>query len=138
MSDELEAKALEIIQEVEAHGGMSKYVNSGQAKLRIEESATRKQGRIDSGQEIIVGVNKYKLDDDATKEEQIDVLQIDNAKAQEKQFARLKEVKENRNESAVQEALEKLTASANLKKSTSDGDDPNNLMKLAIDAAAVR
>lgn len=138
ITDELGAKALEIIQEVEDFGGMTKYINSGAAKLRIEESATRKQGRIDSGKETIVGVNKYCLDDDATKAEELDVLQIDNLKAQEKQLARLKEVKESRDESLVQNALEKLTASANMTTSTSDGNDPNNLLNLAIDAAAVR
>lgn len=138
ITDELAEKALEIIQEVEDFGGMTKYINSGTAKLRIEESATRKQGRIDSVQETIVGVNKYNLDDDAAKAEEIDVLQIDNVKSRAKQLARLKEVKENRDESLVQDALDKLTASANMTTSTSDGDDPNNLLNLAIDAAAVR
>ena len=138
LTDELADKAIEIIREVEAYGGMSKYVNSGQAKLRIEESATRKQGRIDSGQETIVGVNKYKLNDDDAKADMIDVLQIDNAKAREKQLNRLQEVKAKRDETLVQEALEKLTASASLTSSTSNGDDPNNLLALAINAAAVR
>jgi methylmalonyl-CoA mutase len=117
---------------------MTKYINSGAAKLRIEESATRKQGRIDSGQETVVGVNKYRLDDETAKEEMIDIRQIDNAKSRETQLMRLKEVKASRDEAKVQEALEKLTASANLTTSTSNGDDPNNLLKLAIDAAALR
>lgn len=138
LTDEMADKALEIIEEVEAYGGMTKYINSGTAKLRIEESATRKQGRIDSGQETIVGVNKYQLDDDTAKNEMIDVLQIDNARARDQQLTRLKEVKLARNESQVQEALDRLTESAKLTTSTSRGDDPNNLMKLAIEAAAAR
>jgi methylmalonyl-CoA mutase len=138
LTDELADKAMEIINEVEAYGGMTKYINSGTAKLRVEESATRKQARIDSGQETIVGINKYRLDESAAKEEMLEVLQIDNAKARDKQVARMQEVKASRDENAVRIALENLTASAKLTTSTSKGDDPNNLMALAIDAAAVR
>jgi methylmalonyl-CoA mutase len=61
LTDEVAEKAMEIIREVEAMGGMTKYIHSGMAKLRVEESATRKQGRIDSGQETVVGVNKFRL-----------------------------------------------------------------------------
>lgn len=138
MTDEIADKAMEIINEVEDFGGMTKYINSGQAKLRIEESATKKQGRIDSGIETIVGVNKYRLDGDQEKAEMIDVLQIDNTKAKTQQLERLKENKQNRDNAKAEEALEKLAASARLETSTSRGDDPNNLMKLAIDAAAAR
>jgi methylmalonyl-CoA mutase len=138
LTDEIADKAMEIINEVEAFGGMTKYIASGTAKLRVEESATRKQARIDSGQETIVGINKYRLDESAAKEEMIEVRQIDNAKARDKQVARLKEVKASRDENAVRKALEKLTASAKITTTTSKGDNPNNLMTLAIDAAAVR
>jgi len=138
ITDELAQKAMEIIQEVEDFGGMTKYIASGTAKLRIEESATRKQARIDSGQETIVGVNKYRLDADMAKAEEIDVLQIDNMKARETQLARIKASKEKRDEAKVKDVLERLEASARMADSTSAGDNPNNLLNLAIEAASVR
>lgn len=136
MTDEIEAKALEIIQEVEAAGGMTEYINSGMAKLRIEESATRKQGRIDSGEDTVVGVNKYKLDEG--EEEVQEVLQIDNTSVREKQIARINQVKANRDEAAVKDVLDRLEQSARLDRSTSHGNDPENLMALSIEAARVR
>ena len=136
MTDEVEAKALEIIHEVEAAGGMTAYISSGMAKLRIEESATRKQGRIDSGQETVVGVNKYKLEEG--EEEVQEVLQIDNTSVREKQIARINEIKANRDEAAVKDVMGRLEQSARLDCSTSDGSDPNNLMALSIEAARVR
>lgn len=136
MTDEIEAKALEIIQEVEAAGGMTEYINSGMAKLRIEESATKKQGRIDSGEETVVGVNRYKLDQG--EEEVQEVLQIDNALVREKQISRINQVKANRDEAAVQDVLDRLEQSARLERSTSHGNDPENLMALSIEAARVR
>lgn len=136
MTDEIEAKALEIILEVEAAGGMTEYINSGMAKLRIEESATRKQGRIDSGEDTVVGVNKYKLNEG--EEEAQDVLQIDNTLVREKQIARISEVKATRDETAVKDVLDRLEQSARLDRSTSNGNDPQNLMALCIEAARVR
>lgn len=79
LTDEIYLKAKAIIEEVEEKGGMSEYINSGTAKLMIEESAAKKQGRVDSGKDVVVGVNKYRLDAKEEKEELIDVLQIDNS-----------------------------------------------------------
>lgn len=138
LTDELAAKAMTIIDEVEAAGGMTSYINTGMAKLRIEESATKKQGRIDSGQDIIVGVNKYRLDAKDEEGERQDVLQIDNSAVRDKQINRLKELKTNRNEDDVIRALAALEASAGIDTSTSLGTDPNNLMALCIEAARVR
>mmetsp|Transcript_31259 Transcript_31259/g.63528 ORF Transcript_31259/g.63528 Transcript_31259/m.63528 type:complete len:348 (+) Transcript_31259:672-1715(+) len=136
LTGEIESKALDIIEEVEAAGGMTEYINSGMAKLRIEESATRKQGRIDSGEDTVVGVNKYKISEG--EEDVQDVLQIDNTAVREKQIDRIKELKANRDESAVKDVLNRLEQSAQSDLSTSRGDDPNNLMRLSIEAAKVR
>ena len=138
LTDEMYQKAKTIIEEVDDKGGMTAFINSGQAKLLIEESATKKQGRIDSGQDIVVGVNKYKLSAEDEISERIDVLQIDNSSVREKQIARMNEVKASRDESAAKAALERLEASARKTVSTSDGDDPDNIMKLCIDCARLR
>ncbi|KAK1736540.1 methylmalonyl-CoA mutase [Skeletonema marinoi] len=138
LTDELADKAMTIIDEVEAAGGMTAYINSGMAKLRIEESATKKQGRIDSGQDVIVGVNKYRLDAKEEEKERQAVLQIDNSAVRDKQINRLKELKANRNEDDVNRVLAALEASAGMDTSTSLGTDPNNLMALCIEAARVR
>jgi len=138
LTDEVADKAMDIIREVEEMGGMTKYINSGVAKLRIEESATQKQGRIDSVQEVVVGVNKYQLSDEERKLDGVDVRQIDNSNARAKQIARLDEIKATRDTAAVEDCLSKLEASARLTESTSHGDNPNNLLKLCIDAARAR
>ncbi|EED93415.1 probable methylmalonyl-coa mutase [Thalassiosira pseudonana CCMP1335] len=138
LTDELAEKAMAIIDEVEEAGGMTAYINSGMAKLRIEESATKKQGRIDSGQDIIVGVNKYRLDAKDEQEERQEVLQIDNSAVREKQIGRLNELKARRNNDEVKAALDALEASAKKNVSTSKGDNENNLMALCIEAARVR
>jgi methylmalonyl-CoA mutase len=138
LTDEISAKAMEIIQEVEDMGGMTKYIQSGMAKLRVEESATKKQGRIDSGQETVVGVNKYRLNEDEEKAERTDVLQIENSVVREGQINRLEAIKAARDEPKAQEALAKLETSARLSTNTSQGSDPNNLMQLCIEAAALR
>lgn len=138
LTDELYQKAKEIIKEVDEKGGMTAYIDSGAAKLRIEESATKKQGRIDSGQDIVVGVNKYRLSAEDSKKEMIDVLQIDNSDVRKKQIARMNEIKATRDEAAAQEALAKLEASARKTTSTSKGDDPDNLMTLCIECARLR
>ena len=132
LTDELAEKAMAIIDEVEEAGGMTAYINSGMAKLRIEESATKKQGRIDSGQDIIVGVNKYRLDAKDEQEERQEVLQIDNSAVREKQIGRLNELKARRNNDEVKAALDALEASAKKNVSTSKGDNENNLMALLI------
>jgi len=138
LTDELADKALAIIQEVEEMGGMTEYINSGTAKLRIEESATKKQGRIDSKQEVVVGVNKYRLSEEDERKDAVDVLEIDNSKVRLQQIERIEETKRDRDEAAVQAALLKLEESAGLDRSTSKGDDPHNLMKLCVDAAKCR
>eukprot|EP00804_Cyclotella_cryptica_P027422 CCRYP_008838-RB/>CCRYP_008838-RB protein AED:0.05 eAED:0.05 QI:516/1/1/1/0.83/0.85/7/1477/700 len=138
LTDELAEKAMEIINEVEAAGGMTSYINSGMAKLRIEESATKKQARIDSGQDVIVGVNKYRLDAKEEEQERQDVLQIDNSAVRQKQIDRLNKLKATRNAEEVSNILAAIEASAKLDCSSSKGDDPNNLMALCIEAARVR
>jgi len=138
LTTEIEEKARAIIKEVEDMGGMTKYIASGMAKMRIEESATRKQGRIDSCQDIVVGVNKYTLSKEEEAIERTNVLQIDNSAVREEQISRIEMMKANRDEAAAQEILGKLEASARMERSTSAGDDPDNLMKLCIDAARIR
>jgi methylmalonyl-CoA mutase len=103
-------------------------------KLRIEEAATRKQARIDSGIDTIVGTNKYRLE----QEDEVDVLQIDNTAVRESQINRINDVKASRDSNKVQAALSALTESAKLTESTGLGDHPQNLLKLAIEAARVR
>ena len=105
---------------------MTKAIEAGIPKLRIEEAAARKQARIDSGQDIIVGVNKYRLD----KEDPLQILDVDNQKVRQSQLNRLATLKENRNDDEVKVSLEKLTAAA--KKGS------GNLLALAITAARAR
>ncbi|MBC6606568.1 methylmalonyl-CoA mutase [Hymenobacter sp. BT188] len=126
LTHQLADKAWALIQEVEELGGMAKAIETGLPKMRIEEAAARKQARIDSGKEIIVGVNKYR----PTEEHKIDVLDIDNAAVREAQLARLATIKSERDTAAVQAALEVLTDAA---RSGSD-----NLLALAVQAARVR
>ena len=115
-----------LITEVEALGGMTKAVASGMPKLRIEEAAARRQARIDRGEEVIVGVNKYKT----TESAQVDTLDIDNAKVRESQVARLKQIRAKRDGQAVEAALAALTKSAE----TGEG----NLLGLTVEAMKVR
>ena len=104
-------------------------------KLRIEESAARKQARIDSGKETIVGVNKYKLQND---DSQVEVRSVDNTEVRNSQIRRLKELKAKRDPEAVRRALEALEYSSKLTVPTGKGTDPNNLMNLSINAARAR
>jgi methylmalonyl-CoA mutase len=108
LTHELADKAWSLIQEVEELGGMAKAIETGLPKMRIEEAAARKQARIDSGKEIIVGVNKYR----PSEEQKIDVLDIDNAAVRESQIARLQKIRAERDNAAVQAALEALTNAA--------------------------
>jgi len=126
LTAQLAAKAWGLIQEVEKLGGMTRAIESGLPKMRIEEAAARRQARIDSGQETIVGVNKYIT----TEEKPIDVLVVDNAAVRENQIARLRAVKARRNEKEVETALAALTQCAR----TSEG----NLLELAVEAARKR
>ncbi|MCL2784420.1 MAG: methylmalonyl-CoA mutase [Propionibacteriaceae bacterium] len=116
------------IQEVEQAGGMAKAIEAGIPKMRIEEAAARTQARIDSGQQTIMGVNKYLVENDQLP----DVLKVDNKAVREEQLAKLAQLRAERNEEATQAALAKLTWAAD----NQDATDPErNLLKLAIDAA---
>ncbi|KPK16619.1 MAG: methylmalonyl-CoA mutase [Myxococcales bacterium SG8_38] len=126
LTHELALAAWAHIQEVEELGGMTKAIEAGLPKLRIEEAAARTQARIDSGHQTIVGVNKYRLD----QEDPIEVLKVDNTAVREAQIARLKELRRERDESALRPKLEALTKCAD----TGEG----NLLELAIDAARHR
>lgn len=134
LTADLKASAMEVINEVEELGGMTKAIESGMAKLRIEEAATKKQARIDSVKDVIVGMNKYKL----STEDSVDVLSIDNTTVRSGQIDRLNKIKSSRDEKAVQDALEKLVESAKMTESTSSGSHPSNLLKLSVDAARKR
>jgi len=126
LTHELALKAWEHIKEVEELGGMTKAIEAGLPKLRIEEAAARTQARIDSGQQTIVGINKYRLD----KEDPLEVLRVDNTAVREAQISRLRQLREERDEAALRPKLEALTKCAE----TGDG----NLLELAIDAARHR
>ncbi len=126
LTHELALRAWEHIKEVEELGGMTKAIEAGLPKLRIEEAAARTQARIDSGQQTIVGINKYRLE----QEDHIDVLKVDNTAVREAQIARLRELRAERDEAALWPKLEALTKCAE----TGEG----NLLELAIDAARHR
>ncbi len=134
LTDKLYDEALELIDEVEALGGMGKAIETGMPKLRIEEAATRKQARVDAGIDVVVGTNKYRLD----HEEPIDVLQIDNSAVRDSQISRLQEIRQSRDDAAVEKALKALTDSASSSEVTGAGDHPQNMLRLAVDAARVR
>ncbi|KAG5177563.1 methylmalonyl-CoA mutase-domain-containing protein [Tribonema minus] len=135
LTQELIKGAMDIIKEADAAGGMTKYIESGRAKLRIEEAATRKQGRIDSGKEVIVGVNKYRLE----KENPIEVLHVDNTAVRISQTKGIEAVKASRDPKKVEECLAKLTESASItNESTAKGSHPMNLLRLSIEAARAR
>ncbi|WP_423211532.1 methylmalonyl-CoA mutase [Paracoccus yeei] len=125
LTHELAEKAWALIEEVEAMGGMTKAVASGMPKLRIEETAARRQAQIDRGEEVIVGVNKYRL----TKEDPIDILDIDNMKVREAQIARLERIRASRDEAACQAALAELSRRAK---------EGGNLLEAAVEAARAR
>ena len=126
LTDRIARRAWSLIQEVEELGGMAKAIETGLPKMRIEEAAARKQARIDSGKDIIVGVNKYRLD----KEAPIDILEVDNAKVRSAQTERLKRLRRNRNEEDVQASLAAVTRVAE----SGEG----NLLEAAVEAARNR
>jgi methylmalonyl-CoA mutase len=126
LTQEMADKAWAIIEEVNAMGGMIKAVDSGWAKLKIEASAAEKQARIDSGKDVIVGVNKYKL----AAEDDVDTFEIDNVKVRDQQIAQLNTIKATRDGAAVAVALSALTQAAD----SGEG----NLFALAIDAMRLR
>ena len=125
LTQSLVDEAWKIIERVEAEGGMAKAVGAGWPKAMIEEAAAARQARVDRGEDVIVGVNKYRL----ANEEQIETLEVDNHVVREAQIARINKVKATRNEDACQAALKVLTAGAKGK---------GNLLALAVDAARAR
>ena len=126
LTNDIAHKAWKLIQEVEELGGMTKAIEKGIPKMRIEEAAARKQARIDSGQDIIVGTNQYRLE----QEDPIVTLEVDNQSVRKQQIKRLESLRKNRDENKVQESLEKLTQAAKTGK--------ENLLALAVDAARNR
>ncbi|MGE5491970.1 MAG: methylmalonyl-CoA mutase [Actinomycetota bacterium] len=126
LTQDMADKAWSIIQEIESMGGMTKAVESGWAKMQVEACAAEKQARIDSGKDVIVGVNKYKL----AKEDAIEILDIDNHAVREAQVARLKQIRATRDGAAVQAALDALTKAAE----TGEG----NLLDLTVKAIRLR
>ncbi|MEY3613527.1 MAG: Methylmalonyl-CoA mutase [Pseudomonadota bacterium] len=126
LTQEMADKAWAIIEEVDAMGGMTKAVDSGWAKLKIEAAAAEKQARIDSGKDVIVGVNKYKL----AKEDPVETLSIDNVKVRDGQIERLKAIRASRDSAKVQAALDALTQAAE--------SGQGNLLDLSIQAIRLR
>ena len=126
LTDQIAKKAWALIEEVEELGGMATAIDSGLPKMRIEEAAAKKQARIDSSQDIIVGVNRYQLE----KEAPMDILEIDNVAVRKSQIARLNKLKAERNTEEVNIAIEKIKESAKSGK--------GNLLELAVDAARKR
>lgn len=126
LTHDIVEKAWTLIEEVEALGGMTKAIEAGIPKLRIEEAAARKQARIDSGQDVIVGVNRFRLE----KEDPLHILEVDNQEVRRQQIERLQTLKANRNKANVKIALQKLTDAAT--------SGTENLVALAIEAARER
>jgi methylmalonyl-CoA mutase len=126
LTQDMADKAWELIEEIEENGGMAKAIETGLPKLKIEESAAKKQARIDRGEDVIVGVNKYKLD----SEDDVDILEIDNHAVRDNQIARLKDIRASRDTAVVESALAAITECAK----TGEG----NLLDLAIKATRAR
>ncbi len=126
LTNQLIEKAWSHLEEIEELGGMAKAIESGLPKLRIEEAAARRQAKIDSGEEVIIGINQFRTDE----KEQFDILEIDNSKVREQQIKRLETIKGKRNQEQVVKTLDALTEAAR----TGDG----NLLELAIEAAIAR
>ncbi|MGB7395826.1 MAG: methylmalonyl-CoA mutase [Pricia sp.] len=157
LTHELAHKAWKLIEEVEELGGMTKAIEAGIPKMRIEQAAARKQARIDSGQEVIVGVNKFRLE----HEDDMQTLEVDNQEVRKKQLKRLERIKKNRDDQAVKVILKRLTEAAkrtmSAEKHSLDAEsikgehpsksqganaaspqNPDNLLALAVEAARVR
>jgi len=126
LTQDMVDKAWEIIKDVQSQGGMTKCVDSGWAKLRIESAAAQKQARIDSAQDVIVGVNKYRLQEEAS----IDILDVDNVRVRLEQIERLKQIKASRDAHSVTEKLHALTQAAH----SGEG----NLLELSVQAVRAR
>ena len=126
LTSELAAEAMKLIEEVEEMGGMTRAVETGMPKMRIEEASARRQARVDRGEDIIVGVNRYQL----AEEPPIDILDIDNTAVREAQVQRIGQVREGRDAAACETALDALTRAAQ--------DQTGNLLELAVEAARAR
>ncbi len=126
LTNDLINEAWEIIQEVEEMGGMAKAIESGYPKMKIEEAAARKQAKIDSGKEIIVGINRFATDEKT----EIDLLEVDNNEVRNKQIARLESIKASRNQEAVDQTLKAITEACK--------NNTGNLLELAVNAARER
>ncbi len=136
LTETIANKAWSLIKEVEGLGGMTKAIEKGIPKMRIEEAAAKKQAKIDSGQDVIVGVNKYQLNE----EDPLHILDVDNDAVRKSQVKRLTQIKANRNSKKVQKWLNEITRAAklSLKPSTSENPKSENLLELAIKAAKER
>ncbi len=135
LTHELARKAWQLIEEVEELGGMTKAIEAGIPKMRIEEAAAKKQARIDSSADVIVGVNKFQLEE----EDALHILEVDNEEVRKQQLERLATTKDKRDEEDVQLCLKKLTDVAQLKMSTPQtANDTHNLLALAVEAARAR
>jgi len=136
LTQDIAQRAWEHIEEIQELGGMAQAIEAGVPKMRIEEAAARKQARIDSGKDIIVGVNRYQLE----KEEEIDILEIDNTKVRLSQIARLDKMKQERDEETVNSALKSLEEAAKMisNSSTDNRTEEQNLLALAVECARNR
>lgn len=136
LTDQLAQKAWALLEEVEELGGMTKAIEAGIPKMRIEQAAARKQARIDSGEDVIVGVNKFELE----QEDDLQILEVDNQEVRRQQLERLSSIKKSRDEKAVKSALAALTIAAKLKMASGQENlsTDKNLLALAVDAARVR
>ncbi|MFC3964972.1 methylmalonyl-CoA mutase [Nocardia jiangsuensis] len=130
LTHQLANRARAHIAEVEAHGGMAQAIGEGIPKLRIEEAAARTQARIDTGQQPVIGVNKYQVEED----QQVEVLKVENSRVRAEQIEKLRALRAERDSAAVERALAELTRAA----ASSEGGMENNLLALAIDAARAK
>ncbi|WP_280410153.1 methylmalonyl-CoA mutase [Nocardia brasiliensis] len=130
LTHQLANRARAHIEEVEAHGGMAQAIGEGIPKLRIEEAAARTQARIDTGQQPVIGVNKYQAEED----QQVEVLKVENSRVRAEQIEKLRRLRAERDSAEVERALAELTRAA----ASSEGGMANNLLALAIDAARAK
>ncbi|MGV9616053.1 methylmalonyl-CoA mutase [Nocardia xishanensis] len=130
LTHQLANRARAHIAEVEAHGGMAQAISEGIPKLRIEEAAARTQARIDTGQQPVIGVNKYQVEED----HEVEVLKVENSRVRAEQIEKLRQLRADRDPAAVERALSELTRAA----ASSEGGMANNLLALAIDAARAK
>src|SRR5262249_3476661 len=131
LTHQLAQRARAHIAEVGEHGGMAQAISDGIPKLRIEEAAARTQARIDSGQQPVIGVNKYQVDED----QEIEVLKVENSRVRAEQLAKLRELRAGRDAAAVEAALADLSRAAVAQSPAGEDGLGNNLMALAINAA---